>query len=330
MTAAIARLDLTLDTADKDIVARGAALMGTTMAAFVRAAAKEKAQQLIDREMRIEMSAHDFDAFAAALNQPWQPNAALQRALQGCRRRRLLLEEHRLDPARHRRDAFRSGEPALDEYLRRYAAQQSSKGADRGARAGGTAAHRRMCWATTPWARRNCTWVACAAGCESPAALPGAVFSHGAAGGGGGSAGPRAGPHPAGSGRQPLPAGAPVGGGVRIDRRCQARAGEGVLEAPWVQRLRDEPLRCTAAGAVMASTRAALVDAGRSDGRASRLVRLRAKSPTPWRQARKPNSACQARRRARRRCVHTPARIAYLLASRQWRPWRRRRVVGGA
>ena len=82
MTAAIARLDLTLDTADKDIVARGAALMGTTMAAFVRAAAKEKAQQLIDRETRIEMSAHDFYAFAAALNQPWQPNAALQRALQ--------------------------------------------------------------------------------------------------------------------------------------------------------------------------------------------------------------------------------------------------------
>jgi uncharacterized protein (DUF1778 family) len=40
------------------------------------------AQQLIDRETRIEMSAHDFDAFAAALNQPWQPNAALQRALQ--------------------------------------------------------------------------------------------------------------------------------------------------------------------------------------------------------------------------------------------------------
>ena len=82
MTAAIARLDLTLDTADKDIVARGAARMGTTMAAFVRAAATEKAQQLIDRATRIEMSAHDFDAFAAALNQPWQPNAALQRALQ--------------------------------------------------------------------------------------------------------------------------------------------------------------------------------------------------------------------------------------------------------
>ena len=82
MTAAIARRDLTLDTPDQGIVARGAALMGTTMAAFVRAAAKEKAQQLIDRETRIEMSAHDFDAFAAALNQPWQPNAALQRALQ--------------------------------------------------------------------------------------------------------------------------------------------------------------------------------------------------------------------------------------------------------
>ena len=81
-TTSTARFDLKLDSGEKKIVARAAALMGTTMAGFVRAAAKEKAQQLIDRETRIEMSAHDFDAFAAALNQPWQPNAALQRALQ--------------------------------------------------------------------------------------------------------------------------------------------------------------------------------------------------------------------------------------------------------
>ena len=45
---AIARLDLTLSADEKDVVSRAVALMGTTMASFVRAAAKEKAQVLLD------------------------------------------------------------------------------------------------------------------------------------------------------------------------------------------------------------------------------------------------------------------------------------------
>lgn len=47
-----ARFDLKTDADEKAVVAKAAALMGTTMAGFVRAAAKEKAQSLIDREMR--------------------------------------------------------------------------------------------------------------------------------------------------------------------------------------------------------------------------------------------------------------------------------------
>ena len=43
MTTSTARFDLKLDPGEKKIVARAAALMGTTMAGFVRAAAKEKA-----------------------------------------------------------------------------------------------------------------------------------------------------------------------------------------------------------------------------------------------------------------------------------------------
>ena len=38
---AVARFDLTMDVEEKDAVARAAALMGTTMAAFVRTAARE-------------------------------------------------------------------------------------------------------------------------------------------------------------------------------------------------------------------------------------------------------------------------------------------------
>jgi len=78
----IARLDLKLDVADKDILSRAAALMGTTMAGFVRMAAKEKALALIDSESRVTLSQRDFAAFTAAINQAFTPNPAMQAALQ--------------------------------------------------------------------------------------------------------------------------------------------------------------------------------------------------------------------------------------------------------
>lgn len=82
---AMARFDLTMDASDKDVVSRAAALMGTTMAAFVRTAAKEKAQELLDRQSRITMTEQDFDAFTQALNGAFQPNAALQKAMGAAR-----------------------------------------------------------------------------------------------------------------------------------------------------------------------------------------------------------------------------------------------------
>jgi hypothetical protein len=48
----IARFDLKLDAADKDLLARAAVLLGTTMAGFVCMAAKEKALASIDSESR--------------------------------------------------------------------------------------------------------------------------------------------------------------------------------------------------------------------------------------------------------------------------------------
>ncbi|MDP2367578.1 GNAT family N-acetyltransferase [Rhodoferax sp.] len=39
-----------------------------------------------------------------------------------------MLEEQALDASRHDRTDFQCGEPALDEYLRKYAVQQSAKG----------------------------------------------------------------------------------------------------------------------------------------------------------------------------------------------------------
>ena len=84
--AAIARFDLKMNADEKDVVARAAALMGTTMAGFVRAAAKEKAMELLDRESRVTFSERDFHAFAKALNRAFVPNAALKGALSAARK----------------------------------------------------------------------------------------------------------------------------------------------------------------------------------------------------------------------------------------------------
>ena len=82
---AVARFELKMDADEKDVVSRAAALMGTTMAAFVRTAAKEKARELLDRESRITMTSRDFQAFTAALNGAFMPNAALQNAMNAAR-----------------------------------------------------------------------------------------------------------------------------------------------------------------------------------------------------------------------------------------------------
>ena len=84
--SAVARFDLKMDVEEKEVVSRAAALVGTTMAAFVRTAAKEKARELLDRESRITMSAHDFQAFTMALNGTFTPNVALQNALSVARK----------------------------------------------------------------------------------------------------------------------------------------------------------------------------------------------------------------------------------------------------
>jgi len=83
--SAVARFDLTMDVEEKDAVSRAAALMGVTMAAFVRTAAKEKARDLLDREARITMTEADFMEFSKALDQAFAPNAALRNALDAAR-----------------------------------------------------------------------------------------------------------------------------------------------------------------------------------------------------------------------------------------------------
>jgi uncharacterized protein (DUF1778 family) len=77
MVSTAARFDLKLDAAEKDLLAKAATLMGTTMAGFVRSAAKEKAQTMLEQESRVTLSKRDFLAFNTAINGAFAPNAAL-------------------------------------------------------------------------------------------------------------------------------------------------------------------------------------------------------------------------------------------------------------
>lgn len=80
-----ARFDLKLDKNDKELFSEAASLMGTSMAGFVRAAAKEKARSVIDQETRLTLTRRDFKAFSAALDQAFTPNEHLQEALESAR-----------------------------------------------------------------------------------------------------------------------------------------------------------------------------------------------------------------------------------------------------
>ena len=81
-----ARFDLKLDTEDKDLLSRAASLMGTTMAGFVRVAAKEKAQSLLEQESRISLSKRDFAEFQSAIAGAFAPNPAMQKAIKSAAR----------------------------------------------------------------------------------------------------------------------------------------------------------------------------------------------------------------------------------------------------
>ena len=80
-----ARFDLRLESGEKELLSEAAALVGTTMAAFVRAAAKEKARALLERERRIALSPRDMSALAAALDNAFAPNKALRAAIKRAR-----------------------------------------------------------------------------------------------------------------------------------------------------------------------------------------------------------------------------------------------------
>jgi uncharacterized protein (DUF1778 family) len=62
-----ARFDLKFVKDEKKLFSEAAALMGTTMAGFVRTAAEEKARALLDQERRLTLSAREREACLLAI-----------------------------------------------------------------------------------------------------------------------------------------------------------------------------------------------------------------------------------------------------------------------
>ena len=87
MAIASDRLDLKLSSEAKDLFIQAAAIEGMSLAAFVRSAAKKQASEAILRERQLHLSQRDFDAFQAAIREPFHPSPPLAEALQRARSR---------------------------------------------------------------------------------------------------------------------------------------------------------------------------------------------------------------------------------------------------
>ncbi|MBV8648405.1 DUF1778 domain-containing protein [Paludibacterium sp.] len=81
MTTTTARLDLRLDSRDKDRIAKAAALRGMAVSAFVRDAVLREADTTIAADTVVTLSEQESRRFLAALDAPFSPNDRLQKAM---------------------------------------------------------------------------------------------------------------------------------------------------------------------------------------------------------------------------------------------------------
>jgi len=78
-----ARINIRTTLEAKAMIERAAALMGTTVSAFMIQNAYEAAQRLVADWETMTLSDRDRDAFLSALDHPPEPNEALKRLLTG-------------------------------------------------------------------------------------------------------------------------------------------------------------------------------------------------------------------------------------------------------
>ena len=77
-----ARLDLRLNTEDKNRITRAAALQGMSLSVFVRDAVLREADTALAAEATVVLSPEESRRFLDALDKPFQPNAKLKKAME--------------------------------------------------------------------------------------------------------------------------------------------------------------------------------------------------------------------------------------------------------
>ena len=78
---ALDRVEIRLGSEDKGLLQLAASYEGMTMASFVRKAALDVARSVLERNERISFSREEAKRILAALDQPFEPNAALSKAM---------------------------------------------------------------------------------------------------------------------------------------------------------------------------------------------------------------------------------------------------------
>jgi uncharacterized protein (DUF1778 family) len=86
MTTATARLDLRLGVHDKNRIAKAAALRGMAVSTFVRDAVLREADTAIAADTVVTLSGQESRRFLATLDEPFQPNARLKKAMNAAAR----------------------------------------------------------------------------------------------------------------------------------------------------------------------------------------------------------------------------------------------------
>lgn len=79
--AALDRVDIRLGSDDKGMLQLAASYEGMSMAAFIRKAALDVARSVLERNERITFNREEARRILAALDQPFEPNAALSKAM---------------------------------------------------------------------------------------------------------------------------------------------------------------------------------------------------------------------------------------------------------
>lgn len=79
--SATARIDLRMNTKDKERIHRAADLRGVSVSTFVRDAVLREAENVMNAELAVTLSAEESRRFLDALDKPFKPNARLKKAM---------------------------------------------------------------------------------------------------------------------------------------------------------------------------------------------------------------------------------------------------------